>query len=153
MRAAEKVIERGKLVAAHLLEASAADIEFADGQFTVAGTDRAIDLIEVAKASFVVARMPRELSARPRRQCHRHAPTARRFPTASTSAKSRSIPTPACRDQALFVVDDVGRMVNPLLLKGQVHGGIAQGVGQALGENLVYDRTAASSSPARSWTT
>ena len=140
MRAAEKVIERGKLVAAHLLEASAADIEFADGRFTVAGTDRSIDLIEVAKASFVVARMPRELPL----GLDGNAivtPDGATFPNGFHVCEVEIDPdTGVPIIKRYSVVDDVGRMVNPLLLKGQVHGGIAQGVGQALGENLVYDR-------------
>jgi aerobic carbon-monoxide dehydrogenase large subunit len=137
--AAGKIIEKGKLIAGHLLEASALDIEFTDGRFSVAGTDRSIDLIEVAKASFLAARMPRgmELGLDARAVVTPPGPT---FPNGCHVCEVEIDPdTGIARLVHYTVVDDVGRVVNPLMLKGQIHGGIAQGAGQALLENMVYD--------------
>ena len=138
--AAQKVIEKGKLIAGHLLEASALDIEFADGRFTVAGTDRSIDLVEVAKASFLAPRMPRdmELGLSANAVVTPPGPT---FPNGFHACEVEIDPDTGIATITRYtVVDDVGRVVNPLLLKGQIHGGIAQGAGQALMENVVYDR-------------
>jgi carbon-monoxide dehydrogenase large subunit len=137
--AAEKIIEKGKLIAGHLLEASALDIEFKDGRFTVAGTDRSIDLVEVAKASFLAARMPRglELGLDAKAVVTPPGPT---FPNGCHVCEVEIDPdTGVARVVRYTVIDDVGRVVNPLLLKGQIHGGVAQGAGQALLENMVYD--------------
>src|SRR5215210_1522070 len=138
VRAAEKIIDRGKTIAAHLMEASAGDIEFADGKFTVAGTDRSVDLTEVAKASFT-AKMPRDLGL----GLDANAiviPDGATFPNGFHICEVEIEPdTGETIITRYTVVDDVGRMVNPLLLKGQLHGGIAQGAGQALAENLIYD--------------
>jgi carbon-monoxide dehydrogenase large subunit len=138
VRAAEKIIERGKIVAAQVLEASAEDIEFVNGRFTVAGTDRSVDIMEVAKASFT-AKMPRELGL----GLDANAiviPDGPTFPNGFHICEVEIEPdTGEASIVRYTVVDDVGRMVNPLLLKGQLHGGIAQGAGQALGEALIYD--------------
>jgi carbon-monoxide dehydrogenase large subunit len=140
MRAAERVIEKGKQIAAHMLEASAADIEFSDGAFKVAGTDRAVGIVEVARASFAQARMPPgiELGLGANAII---VPDAANFPNGFHVCElAIDADTGAASILRYTVVDDVGVMINPLLLKGQVHGGIAQGVGQALGERMVYDR-------------
>jgi carbon-monoxide dehydrogenase large subunit len=139
LRAAEKIIEKGKLIAGHLLEASALDIEFADGRFTVAGTDRSVDLIEVAKASFLAPRMPRgmELGLDAKAVVTPPGPT---YPNGFHVCEVEIDPDTGITKVVRYaVVDDVGRVVNPLMLKGQIHGGIAQGAGQALLENMVYD--------------
>lgn len=137
--AAKKIIEKGKLIAGHLLEASSLDIEFDDGRFTVAGTDRSIDLIEVAKASFVAQRMPRDMEL----GLDANAvvtPSGATFPNGCHVCEVEIDPETGIAKIARYaVVDDVGRVVNPLLLKGQIHGGIAQGAGQALCETMVYD--------------
>ena len=138
--AAEKVIARGKEIAAHLLEASALDIEFSDGRFRVAGTDRGIDLVEVAKVSFLPPRMPKgmELGLQGGAVI---APSDASFPNGCHVCEVEIDPETGVTQMVRYtVVDDVGRVVNPLLLKGQIHGGIAQGAGQALLENMVYDR-------------
>ena len=137
--AAQKIIEKGRLIAGHLLEAAALDIEFADGRFTVAGTDRSIDLVELAKASFLAARMPRgmELGLNANAVITPPGPT---YPNGFHVCEVEIDPdTGEAKIMRYAVVDDVGRVVNPLLLKGQIHGGIAQGAGQALGEHMVYD--------------
>jgi carbon-monoxide dehydrogenase large subunit len=137
--AAQKIIEKGKLIAGHLLEASPLDIEFADGRFTVAGTDRGIELVEVAKASFVAQRLPRGMELGLDAQAVVTPPGAT-FPNGFHVAEVEIDPeTGSLQIVRYAVVDDVGRVVNPLLLKGQIHGGIAQGAGQALAEQLIYD--------------
>ena len=137
--AANKVIARGKEIAAHLLEASALDIEFADGRFTVAGTDRGIELTEIAKASFLPARMPRGMELGLQGVAVT-SPDGATFPNGCHVCEVEIDPeTGVTRLVSYVVVDDVGRAVNPLLLKGQIHGGIAQGVGQVFLERIVHD--------------
>jgi aerobic carbon-monoxide dehydrogenase large subunit len=139
LEAARKVIERGKQIAAHLLEASALDIEFADGRFTVAGTDRGIEITEVARASFLLPRMPKgmELGLQGGAVV---APSGASFPNGCHVCEVEIDPETGTTELVAYnVVDDVGRVVNPLLLEGQIHGGIAQGVGQALIERVAYD--------------
>ena len=137
--AAQKVIARGKEIAAHLLEASSLDIEFADGRFRVAGTDRGLGIMDVAKASFLPPKLP------PGMELGLYggavvAPSGATFPNGCHVCEVEIDPaTGATRLVSYSVVDDVGRVVNPLLLKGQIHGGIAQGAGQALCERIVYD--------------
>ena len=138
--AAQKVIQRGKEIAAHLLEAAPVDIEFADGRFTVAGTDRGIDLVEVAKASFVLPKLPKGMEIGLQGGAV-VTPGDATFPNGCHVCEIEIDPeTGVTRLRRYTVVDDVGRVVNPLLLAGQVHGGIAQGAGQALLERVVYDR-------------
>jgi carbon-monoxide dehydrogenase large subunit len=139
MRAAARVIEKGKLIAAHLLEASAADIEFSDGAFKVAGTDRKVGIVEVARTAFAAAKMPPGLELGLSASAV-IVPDAANFPNGFHVCELEiDADTGAARILRYSVVDDVGVMINPLLLKGQVHGGIAQGAGQALGERMVYD--------------
>ncbi len=137
--AADKVIAKGRRIAAHLLEAADADIDFAvgadGGNFAVAGTDRRISL-DGCRQGLVSGRPP---AARPRRRAlrDRHLRARRQHlsRTAAMSARSRSTPTPVRSEIVRYVViDDVGTVVNPIGLKGQIHGGVAQGLGQALME-------------------
>jgi carbon-monoxide dehydrogenase large subunit len=137
--AADKIIAKGKKLAAHLMEADEHDIAFAAGRFTVVGTDKTIDLTEVAQESFVLKRLPVGMEPG-------------LFESGTFDGGARSFPngchvceveideaTGAVAIVRYTAVEDVGRMINPLLVAGQVHGGIAQGVGQALMENIVYD--------------
>ncbi|MDE2229245.1 MAG: xanthine dehydrogenase family protein molybdopterin-binding subunit [Alphaproteobacteria bacterium] len=138
--AAQRVIDKGKKVAGHVLEAATADIEFADGRFTVTGTDKSIDLISVAKASFNLAKMPPDMEIGLDANAV-FRPPAGTFPNGCHLCEVEIDPeTGVAAIVRYAVVDDVGRVVNPLLLKGQIHGGIAQGAGQALCETMVYDR-------------
>ena len=115
--AADKLIAKGKRIAAHLLEAAEADIEFDAGRFTIAGTDRSLDL-GGGEAAFEPDAPAAGRRARLFRERH-FSPEARPFRTAATSARSRSIPTPARRAiVALCVVDDVGTVINPLTARG-----------------------------------
>jgi aerobic carbon-monoxide dehydrogenase large subunit len=137
--AAEKIIEKATKIAAHMLEASDVDVEFADGAFTVAGTDRSVTLTEVAKASFTPARLPKGVEPG-LFESATFAPDDDTYPNGSHVCEVEIDPETGETDLlGYWVVDDVGVMVNPVIVKGQIHGGIAQGVGQALGEQVAYD--------------
>jgi len=141
--AADKIIAKGSRIAAHLLEAADDDIEFADGRFTVAGTDRSLSLEEVAKTAFQKPRLPADIEP----GLYEHgefgmgvggAPT---FPNGSHMAEVEiDSDTGKVTLVRYSAVDDAGIILNPLLFDGQVHGGIAQGVGQILMEDIHYDR-------------
>ena len=137
--AADDVIAKGRRFAAHLLEAAEEDIAFREGLFEVAGTDRAISITDVAKASFAPIGLPSELGLG-LEGSGTFAPRQQNFPNGCHVCEVEVDPeTGRVEIVAYAAVDDVGRAINPLLLKGQVHGGIAQGIGQALMEQLVYD--------------
>ena len=138
--AAQRIVEKGKQIAALLLEASALDIEFADGAFTVAGTDKSVDLTAVAKASYNLQRMPAGMEIGLDANAV-FRPSAGTFPNGCHLCEVEiDRDTGVAEIVHYAVVDDVGTVVNPLLLKGQIHGGIAQGLGQALCENMAYDK-------------
>jgi carbon-monoxide dehydrogenase large subunit len=139
LRASEKIIDKAQRIAAHLLETAEADIRFDDGNFIVEGTDRSISLTDVAKAAYAPARMPTGMEIG-------LAETAIVLPPGPTYPNGCHVcEVEIDRDTGVVeivnyvVVDDCGRMLNPLLVKGQVHGGIVQGAGQALMEEVVYD--------------
>jgi len=138
--AADKIIAKARKLAAHLLEAAEADIEFADGNFTVAGTDRRIALAEVAKAAFRATNLPPGLEGG-LYETGTFAPTDFTYPNGSHVCEVEIDAETGELDILNYVVvDDVGTVVNPVGLKGQIHGGIAQGLGQAVMEQVVYDR-------------
>jgi len=137
--AADDAVAKGKEAASHLLETSAADIEYRGGAYRIVGTDRAIDLFDVAQAV-------RDGKARLASGAAELAGSAEFKPAAATYPNGCHIcevevdpDTGTVAVVRYTVVDDFGRVINPLLLAGQVHGGIAQGVGQALVEKTVYD--------------
>ncbi|MCX8100605.1 MAG: xanthine dehydrogenase family protein molybdopterin-binding subunit [Geminicoccaceae bacterium] len=137
--ASDRVIEKGKIAAAHLFEAAVADIGFADGIFRVAGTDRAIGIMELAERVRVMASKPPGLE-----QGLDAAASIKldawTFPNGCHVAEVEVDPdTGITRIVRYTVVDDFGVVVNPLLVEGQVHGGVVQGIGQALLEHTVYD--------------
>jgi len=134
-----RVVERGKRLAAHMLEAAPADIEFTPGRFTVAGTDRSVTLLEVARAAYAPgARPPGEDVGLVANAAV--APGNATFPNGCHLCEVEVDPeTGQVTLDRYLVVDDVGTVVNPLLLKGQIHGGVAQGAGQALMEAMRYD--------------
>jgi len=138
--AAEQVIARGKRIAAHLLEAAESDITFTAGRFGVAGTDRSVSLEAVARTSFAYGnRLPAELSVGLEGQGHWLA-NPQNYPNGCYIVEVEVDPeTGVVRIDRLSGLDDVGVVMNPLLLEGQVHGGIMQGVGQALTEQVVHD--------------
>ncbi|MDA0664765.1 MAG: xanthine dehydrogenase family protein molybdopterin-binding subunit, partial [Proteobacteria bacterium] len=137
--AAEKIIAKGKRIAAHMLETSESDIEFAAGKFTVAGTDRSVGLREVARSAFMMTALPKDIEPG-FSETGTFVPEVSNFPNGTHVCEVEIDPdTGAVSMQRYSVVDDVGTVINPLLLKGQIYGGIAQGVGQILKEDIAYD--------------
>jgi aerobic carbon-monoxide dehydrogenase large subunit len=138
--AADKVIAKGKKIAAKLMEAAEGDIVFSDGRFTVAGTDRAVALKEVARAAFQPGQLPPGVEPG-FYETGTFAPKQDTWPNGCHVCEVEIDPdTGTVALVNYVVVDDVGTVINPLTLKGQIHGGVAQGVGQALMEQVVYER-------------
>jgi carbon-monoxide dehydrogenase large subunit len=136
------IIEKGRLIAGHLLEAPAADVEFevgeAGGSFVVAGTDRRVSIIDVARAAHS-ADLPPEIAPGLGADDF-YKPTTYSFPSGCHVCEVEVDPeTGHVELLGYTAVNDFGVVVNPLLLEGQVHGGVAQGIGQALMEELAYD--------------
>jgi carbon-monoxide dehydrogenase large subunit len=137
--AADEVIERGKRFAAHFMEADAADIAFADGAFTIAGTDRSMPIGQVARMSFAPVGLPSELGVG-LQGAGAFNPDVPTFPNGCHICEVEIDPqTGEASLDRYAVVDDIGTVINPLLAKGQIQGGVAQGSGQALGEDIIYD--------------
>jgi aerobic carbon-monoxide dehydrogenase large subunit len=137
--AGRTIIGKASQIAAHMLEVSAQDITFADGLFSVPGTDLRIDLMDVAKAARDPAKLPSGLEPGLDATHHR-VPPAQTFPNGCHIVEVEIDPeTGGVAIERYTIVDDFGRTINPLLLEGQVHGGIVQGIGQALLEHAVYD--------------
>lgn len=133
------IIENGRQFAGHVLEAAVEDIEFGDGTFTVAGTDRAIDIMALAERVAAMGEtpddLPDSLSAKVNHSTH---PLS--FPNGCHVIEVEIDPdTGEVAIDRYTVVDDFGVVVNPLIVEGQVHGGIMQGIGQVLGEDTIYD--------------
>src|SRR5881296_520237 len=142
-RATEKIIERGRRIAARLLEAAPEDIVHRDGKFTVTGTDRGVTFANVARAAYVPRQLPQGMEPGFSEQAA-FTPPAVTFPNGSQICEVEiDEETGVVRIVRHAVVDDVGRMVNPMLVKGQIHGGVVQGLGQGLFEELAYDPTTA----------
>ncbi|MDE2230287.1 MAG: xanthine dehydrogenase family protein molybdopterin-binding subunit [Alphaproteobacteria bacterium] len=138
--AAAKVIAKAKEIAAHALEVSDADLVFADGRFVVAGTDKAIGLKEVARIAFQPAKLPSGVEPG-LYETGSFSPPNDTFPNGCHVAEVEIDPeTGRVELKRYVIVDDVGTVLNPLTLKGQIHGGVAQGLGQILMEQVVYDR-------------
>jgi carbon-monoxide dehydrogenase large subunit len=141
--AADRIIERGKQIAAHLLEANEADIEFLKGEFCgefrVTGTDKSIDIETLAKRSYVPGALPDGEALGLAAQLVTR-PGDATFPNGCHIAEVEIDPETGVTTLLRYnVVDDVGTVINPLLLKGQIHGGVAQGFGQVFGENVLYE--------------
>jgi len=138
--AADKIVAKAKRIAAHMLEVSEADLVFGDGSFTVTGTDRALPLKEVARAAFVPAKLPRGVEPGLFESAS-FSPPQDTFPNGCHVCEVEIDPETGAVSLARYaVVDDVGTVVNPKTLKGQIHGGVVQGLGQVLMEQVVYDR-------------
>ena len=138
-KAADEVIKTATKIAAHALEVDAADIGFAEGRFTVAGTDRSIGLFDVAHAAQHRTDLPENLRGPLRAECDEliRVPA---FPFGCHVCEVEVDPETGLVEIARYTaIDDVGRAVNPLILHGQTHGAIVQGVGQALWEHCHYD--------------
>jgi len=137
--ASAKIVDRGKRIAAHVLEAADADIEYADAMYTVAGTDRHISLFDVAAAALDRDDLPEELRGELREDADTHYPKAVLGSGCHVCEVEIDPETGVVEVVDWSAVDDVGRAVNPMTLDGQTHGGVMQGVGQALMENCAYD--------------
>ena len=137
--AADKVIAKGKRIAAHLLEAAEGDVAFGRGRFSIAGTDRGVSIKEVARAAFAFATLPRGIEPG-LFESATFSPVQETFPNGTHVCEVEVDPqTGAVELLDYVVVDDVGTEINPLTLAGQVVGGIVQGLGQILMERIVYD--------------
>jgi carbon-monoxide dehydrogenase large subunit len=138
--AADKIVAKGRKIAARLLEAAEADVTFADGAFSVVGTDRAVALKDVARAAFQPASLPPGVEPG-LYETGTFSPPSDTWPNGCHVCEVEIDPeTGDVELVAYAIVDDVGTVINPLTLKGQIHGGVAQGVGQALMEQVVYDQ-------------
>lgn len=137
--AAEAAIAKAKILAAHQLEASVDDIEFAEGVFTIAGTDRSMTLDAVAKVSYAPGKQPEGVDAGIDERVT-YSPETANYPNGFHGCEIEvDRDTGEIEIVGYVVVDDVGTVLNPSLLKGQIHGGVAQGYGQAVMERAVYD--------------
>ena len=140
VKAMDKIIAKGKKIAAHLLEASAGDIEFKNGVFSVAGTDRSKTLGEIALTAYVPHNYPIEEIEPGLDETAFYDPANFTFPGGCHICEVEIDPETGVTTVINFnAVDDVGRVVNPMIVEGQVQGGVAQGIGQALLENAAYD--------------
>ncbi|MGY6644997.1 MAG: xanthine dehydrogenase family protein molybdopterin-binding subunit [Salinarimonas sp.] len=141
-RAIDKVIEKGKKVAAYAMEASEKDIEFADGKFSVAGTDKSMAFGEIALQAYIAHKFSGQDLEPGLKEGAFYDPTNFTFPAGMHICEVEIDPdTGVTTIERFTAVDDFGVVINPMIVEGQVHGGIAQGVGQALLENAVYDES------------
>jgi carbon-monoxide dehydrogenase large subunit len=136
----ERVIDSGRTIAGELLEAADTDIEFEGGMYRVAGTDRSVSLADAALASFDDDRRPQGIEPG-LASSERFQPEGGTFPNGCHVCEVEVDPETGVTEILRYTIeDDVGNVINPLILEGQIVGGVAQGLGQALGEHAVYDR-------------
>jgi len=139
-KATDKIIEKGKIIAAHLMEASDADVEFADGKFTVSGTDNEKGFGEIALAAYVPHNYPHDRLEPGLEETSFYDPLNFTYPSGTHIAEVEIDPVTGVVEIVDWACcDDFGNLINPMIVEGQVHGGIAQGIGQALMENAHYD--------------
>ncbi|MDR9394150.1 MAG: xanthine dehydrogenase family protein molybdopterin-binding subunit [Roseovarius sp.] len=140
VRATEKVISKAKKIAAHLMEASEGDIELSDGQFTVAGTDKSVAWGDVTLAAYVPHNYPLEELEPGLEETSFYDPSNFTYPAGAYACEVEVDPeTGKVTIERFAAADDFGNVVNPMIVSGQVHGGLAQGIGQALLEGCAYD--------------
>jgi aerobic carbon-monoxide dehydrogenase large subunit len=143
VKAMDKIVTKGKKIAAHLMEASVEDIEFKDGKFTVAGTDRSKALAEISLAAYVPHNYPIEELEPGLDETAFYDPKNFTFPGGCHICEVEiDADTGVAQVVNFTAVDDIGRVINPMIVEGQVQGGVAQGIGQALYETAVYDANA-----------
>ena len=139
VKAADKVIEKAKPIAAHLLEASPDDIEFDSGRFSVKGTDKGLAMAEIALATFAAHNLPDGVEPSLDSDAT-YDPVNFSFPHGThLCAMEIDTETGGVKMRKYVCVDDIGNIINPLIVAGQVHGGLVQGIAQALWEEAVYD--------------
>ena len=140
LKAVDKVVDKGKKIAAHLLETAEEDIEFSGGKFGVRGTDRSVPFAQVAFAAYVPHNFPIETLEPGLDETAFYDPTNFTYPAGAYIAEVEIDPDTGAVELARFTgADDFGRIINPMIVAGQVHGALVQGIGQALFENAVYD--------------
>ena len=140
VKALDKVVAKGRKIAAHLLEAAEADIEFKDGKFTVAGTDRSKTFGEIALTAYVPHNYPLDKLEPGLNESAFYDPTNFTFPAGTHICEVEIDPdTGQVAIVNFSACDDFGNIINPMIVEGQVHGGLCQGIGQALLEQCVYD--------------
>jgi aerobic carbon-monoxide dehydrogenase large subunit len=140
LKAVDKVVNKGKKIAAHLLETAEEDIEFSGGKFGVGGTDRSVPFAQVAFAAYVPHNFPIETLEPGLDETAFYDPTNFTYPAGAYIAEVEIDPDTGAVELARFTgADDFGRIINPMIVEGQVHGALVQGIGQALFENTVYD--------------
>jgi carbon-monoxide dehydrogenase large subunit len=141
VKAVDKVIAKGKKIAAHLLEAADTDIVFENGEFKVAGTDKKVPFAQVSLTAYVPHNYPLDKLEPGLNENAFYDPANFTFPAGSYVCEVEVDPATGVTEICAFsAVDDFGNIVNPMIVEGQVHGGIAQGLGQALLESCVYDK-------------
>jgi aerobic carbon-monoxide dehydrogenase large subunit len=141
MRALDKIEAKAKKIAAHLMEASDTDIDFADGEFTVRGTDRKLPFAQIALTAYVPHNYPLETLEPGLNETAFYDPVNFTYPAGTYICEVEVNPASGeVRVDRFTAVDDFGTIINPMIVEGQVHGGLVQGIGQALLENCVYDR-------------
>lgn len=140
VRATEKIIAKAKKIAAHMLESAEGDVEFNDGAFTVAGTDKSVSFGEVAFKAYVPHDFPIENIEPGLEETAFYDPANFTYPSGAYCCEVEVDPeTGKVRVDRFTAVDDFGNVINPMIVTGQVHGGLGQGIGQALLENTTYD--------------
>ncbi|MEJ6398624.1 xanthine dehydrogenase family protein molybdopterin-binding subunit [Yoonia sp. 208BN28-4] len=140
VRATEKVIAKAKKIAAHMLEAAEGDISFEDGNFSVAGTDKSVSFGEVAFKAYVPHNFPLETVEPGLEETAFYDPANFTYPSGAYTCEVEVDPdTGKVRVDRFTAVDDFGNVINPMIVTGQVHGGLAQGIGQAIYEETTYD--------------
>jgi aerobic carbon-monoxide dehydrogenase large subunit len=140
MKALDKIETKAKKIAAHLMEASDADIEFSGGEFKVKGTDKKVTFGQVALTAYVPHNYPLDKLEPGLNETAFYDPTNFTFPAGTYICEVEIDPaTGVTRVDKFSAVDDFGTIINPMIVEGQVHGGLVQGIGQALMENCVYD--------------
>lgn len=140
VKALDKVIAKGKKIAAHLMEAAESDVEFSDGAFKVAGTDKSVPFAQVALTAYVPHNYPHDKLEPGLNENAFYDPQNFTFPAGSYVCEVEVDPeTGVVKVERFTAVDDFGNIVNPMIVEGQVHGGLTQGIGQALTEGCRYD--------------
>ena len=140
VKAVDKVIAKGKKIAAHLLEAADTDIEFANGEFTVKGTDKKVPWGSVTLTAYVPHNDPLDKLEPGLNENAFYDPTNFTYPSGSYICEVEvDVDTGVTRIESFVAVDDFGNIVNPMIVEGQIHGGVAQGLGQAMMEACAYD--------------
>jgi carbon-monoxide dehydrogenase large subunit len=140
VEAAAKVIEQGKQIASHILEAAVADIEFAQGRFVIAGTDRSIGIMEIAEKLRAGLNLPEGVPSKLDVSHVSDGPGASTYPNGCHVCEVELDPDTGVIEVVKYAsVNDFGTVINPMIVEGQLHGGVIQGIGQALMEMTAYD--------------